>query len=70
MRIAHRLSGKSRTALQETNFKTGSSVKDFTKHPGVPPRQNVRFAAGLLVGPADENSFRRKLKRQIPKCLK
>ena len=70
MRIACRLSGMTESELREKDFRSIESSGELLYSRTGFPRQNVRFAAGMVVGRRDLDAQRLELARNVPVCLK
>lgn len=68
--IAQRITGLSEKDLIEIDFSTSNSTVDLWFPDGVKVRQSVRVYAGMIIGPADLNEERKKLKEYIPPALR
>ncbi len=68
--IARRLTGLTKSQLREYNFPRVNSKDEVFKPRSNSLRQNVRLAAGLMVGANDLNSTRKRLAKSTPKSLR
>ncbi len=67
--IARRLTGMTASQLREYEFRGVYSTNDIFKPRSINLRQNVRLAAGAMVGVNDLNQARRRLAQLTPKSL-
>lgn len=69
-KIAQSLLGFSEKEVREYDFPSVQSKTGVFSHKGVSIRQNVRIAAGMIMGPADLNKERKKAEDFIPHDLR
>lgn len=67
--ILLQLAGMTATEIVEADVPSIRSAKGVVAAPGARVRQNIRAAAGMLVGPEDLNEARRKLANHTPRAL-
>lgn len=68
--IARVVTGLDKNQLREYEFRRVDSQEEVANSRCVSLRQNVRLAAGLIVGVKDLDSEREKLNKKKPKSLR
>jgi hypothetical protein len=68
--IARTVTGLDKNQLREYDFRRVDSQEEVANSRCISLRQNVRLAAGLIVGVKDLDSERRRLNKTKPKSLR